>query len=102
VVLPGHGQPFADCERRIEVILRNKRRRLKAIQDLIAKRPHTVVEIADQVFARDLPNWQRSFALSETLAHIAYLRSEGVVERRTRSDGVYEWYRKSTGTESVW
>ena len=36
--------------------------------------------------------FQRNFALSETLAHIAYLRSSGVVERRTRPDGVYEWY----------
>jgi glyoxylase-like metal-dependent hydrolase (beta-lactamase superfamily II) len=94
IVLPGHGRPFADCGRRIEVIVRNKRRRLQAIRDLIAKKPQTVVDIAEQVFARDLPSWQRSFALSETLAHIAYLRSEGVVERRTRPDGVYEWYLK--------
>ena len=94
IVLPGHGRPFADCGRRIEVIVRNKRRRLQAIRDLIAKKPQTVVDITEQVFARDLPSWHRSFALSETLAHIAYLRSDGVVERRTRPDGVYEWYLK--------
>jgi hypothetical protein len=36
--------------------------------------------------------FQRNFALSETLAHVAYLRWSGQVERRIRPDGVYEWY----------
>jgi glyoxylase-like metal-dependent hydrolase (beta-lactamase superfamily II) len=101
LVLPGHGRPFGDCERRIDVIIRSKRRRLQAIRDLIQRKPHTVVEVADQVFAQEMPSWQRSFALSETLAHIAYLRSSGVVERRTRADGVYEWYLKGGGMEEV-
>jgi glyoxylase-like metal-dependent hydrolase (beta-lactamase superfamily II) len=92
VVLPGHGPPFADCARRIEVITRNKMRRLRAIRELIAARPRTVVEIAEEAFSRALLDYQRSFALSETLAHIAYLRWSGAVERRTRPDGVYEWY----------
>jgi hypothetical protein len=30
--------------------------------------------------------------MAETLAHLAYLRWQGLIERRTRSDGVYEWY----------
>jgi hypothetical protein len=92
VVLPGHGQPFTDCARRIEVITRNKMNRLHAVRALIDQRPRTVVEIAGRIFAQALMSYQRSFALSETLAHIAYLRSSGVVERRTRPDGVYEWY----------
>lgn len=51
-----------------------------------------MVEVIDRVFSRVMVTYQRSFALAETLAHIAYLRAEGVVERRTRRDGVYEWY----------
>ena len=35
---------------------------------------------------------QRQLAINETLSHIAYLRWSGEVERRTRPDGVYEWY----------
>jgi glyoxylase-like metal-dependent hydrolase (beta-lactamase superfamily II) len=92
LVLPGHGRPFTDCARRIEVIIRTKTRRLGSIRELIAERPHTVVQIADRVFTRAGPAYLRSFALSETLAHIAYLRSDGAVERRIRPDGVYEWY----------
>jgi glyoxylase-like metal-dependent hydrolase (beta-lactamase superfamily II) len=91
-VLPGHGHPFADVQRRIEAILRNKMRRLDAIRQVIEDGPATVVEIADRVFSRVMLQHQRSFALAETLAHIAYLRSDGVVERRIRPDGVYEWF----------
>jgi glyoxylase-like metal-dependent hydrolase (beta-lactamase superfamily II) len=92
LVLPGHGRPFGDCARRIEAITRNKMRRLDAIRDAIAQRPRSVTEIADELFNRAVLRFQRSVALSETLAHVAYLRWDGKVERRTRPDGTYEWY----------
>ena len=91
-VLPGHGTPFGDVQRRIEAILRNKLRRLAAIRQAIEDGPVTVVQIADRVFTRVMLQHMRSFALAETLAHIAYLRADGLVERRIRPDGVYEWY----------
>jgi glyoxylase-like metal-dependent hydrolase (beta-lactamase superfamily II) len=91
-VLPGHGSPFGDAQRRIEGIMRNKMRRLAAIREAIEDGPATVVEVANRVFTRVMLQYQRSFALAETLAHIAYLRSDGLVERRVRPDGVYEWY----------
>jgi glyoxylase-like metal-dependent hydrolase (beta-lactamase superfamily II) len=91
-VLPGHGTPFGDVQRRIEAILRNKLRRLAAIRQAVEDGPATVVQITDRVFTRVMLQHQRSFALAETLAHIAYLRADGLVERRIRPDGVYEWY----------
>ena len=51
-----------------------------------------MVEIGELVFTRTMLDYQRSFAMAETLAHIAYLRHDGLVERRIRPDGVYEWY----------
>jgi glyoxylase-like metal-dependent hydrolase (beta-lactamase superfamily II) len=91
-VLPGHGRPFGDCARRIDAIIRSKLRRLEAIRAAIQARPRTVTEVADEVFPQSVMRFQRNFAMAETLAHIAYLRGAGVVERRTRPDGVYEWY----------
>jgi len=85
-------KPFGDVQRRIEAILRNKLRRLDAVRQAVESGPATVVEIADRVFSRVMLQHQRSFALAETLAHIAYLRHDGVVERRVRPDGIYEWY----------
>jgi glyoxylase-like metal-dependent hydrolase (beta-lactamase superfamily II) len=95
LVLPGHGRPFGDCARRIDAITRRKMRQLETIRAAIAERPRSVTEIADELFAGAVLRFQRRFALSETLAHIAYLRTDGVVERRIRPDGTYEWY--STG-----
>jgi glyoxylase-like metal-dependent hydrolase (beta-lactamase superfamily II) len=92
LVLPGHGSPFGEAERRIEAILRNKMRRLTAIRQAIEDGPVTVVDITERVFSRVMLTHQRSFAFAETLAHIAYLRHAGEVERRIRPDGVYEWY----------
>ena len=91
-VLPGHGNPFGDVQRRIDAILRNKLRRLDSIRQVIEDGPVTVVQVADRAFSRVMLQHQRSFALAEALAHIAYLRRDGVVERRIRPDGVYEWY----------
>ena len=99
-VLPGHGNPFGDVQRRIEAILRNKLRRLGSIRERIEERPRSVVEIAELVFTRTMLDFQRSFALAETLAHIAYLRHDGLVERRIRPDGVYEWYATAAPKEA--
>ena len=92
LVLPGHGRPFADARRRIDAIERTKARRLAAVRELIEERSSTVTAIADRLFPKAILDYQRNYALSETLAHVARLRWSGVVERRTRPDGVYEWY----------
>jgi glyoxylase-like metal-dependent hydrolase (beta-lactamase superfamily II) len=92
LVLPGHGSPFHGGRRRIEAILRTKTRRLEAVRRMIEDRPCTVTEIADALVAKAILAFHRNLALSETLANIAYLRWSGLVERRTRPDGVYEWY----------
>jgi glyoxylase-like metal-dependent hydrolase (beta-lactamase superfamily II) len=92
LVLPGHGSPFSGGRRRIEAILRTKMRRLESVRRMIAERPCTVTEIADALVATAILGFHRNLALSETLANIAYLRWSGLVERRVRPDGVYEWY----------
>lgn len=97
LVLPGHGRPFQDVTRRIEAIQRNKLRRMAGIRALIEENPSTVSEIADRLVAKAMMGFQRNMALSETLAHIACLRWSGVIERRTRPTGVYEWYATGRG-----
>jgi glyoxylase-like metal-dependent hydrolase (beta-lactamase superfamily II) len=92
VVLPGHGTPFGDPQGRIEAILRTKVRRLEKIRRAIRERPRSIVELADLLVAKAILAHQRQLAINETLAHVAYLRWSGVVERRTRPDGIYEWY----------
>lgn len=92
LVYPGHGRPFGDAGGRIDAILRNKLRRLEKIRRAIEEQSATVTELADRLVAKAILAHQRQLAISETLAHIAYLRWSGAVERRIRPDGVYEWY----------
>jgi glyoxylase-like metal-dependent hydrolase (beta-lactamase superfamily II) len=99
LVYPGHGRPFGDAVARIEAILRNKVRRLGKVRAAIREQPCTVTELADRLVAKAILPHQRQLAISETLAHIAYLRWSGAVERRTRPDGVYEWY--ATGDDPL-
>jgi glyoxylase-like metal-dependent hydrolase (beta-lactamase superfamily II) len=101
LVHPGHGRPFGDAVGRIEAILRNKVRRLERVRAAIRERPCTVTELADLLVAKAILPHQRQLAISETLAHIAYLRWSGAVERRTRPDGVYEWYATGDGPLDV-
>lgn len=95
LVLPGHGHPFTDALTRIEAIFRNKLRRMESVRRMVADAPCTVTEIAQRLVAKAILPHQRQLALNETLAHIAYLRWSGLVERRNRPDGVYEWYATS-------
>jgi hypothetical protein len=60
-----------------------------------------VTEIADRLVAKAILRHQRQLALSETLAHIAFLRWSGLVERRTRPDGIYEWYMTNEAQPDV-
>jgi glyoxylase-like metal-dependent hydrolase (beta-lactamase superfamily II) len=101
LVFPGHGAPFGDAVGRIDAIVRTKVRRLQAIRRAIQERPSTVTELADRLVVKAVLAHQRQLALSETLAHVAYLRWSGLVERRTRPDGVYEWYPTGNGPLDV-
>jgi hypothetical protein len=85
--MPGHGRAFADSRRRVDAITRNKQRRLDATTPAPSVR-----EIAEVQVAKSLLKFQRNLAMAETLEHLAYLRWHGLIERRTREDGVYEWY----------
>lgn len=95
LVYPGHGRPFGDPIGRIEAIMRNKMRRMQRIRRAVQDRPTTVGELTDKLVVGSMLGHQRQLAINETLAHIACLRYAGLIERRIRSDGVYEWFSTS-------
>lgn len=91
-VLPGHGRVFAEGGRRVQTIVRKKLARVDNVREMIERRPCSVMEITEQLVARTIVPSQRNWAMAETLANIAYLQYQGIVERRRRPDGVFEWY----------
>ena len=93
LVLPGHGRPFAEGAERARVIARHHDRRLGAILQVVRKEPRTASEITEEIFGSTLLNFQRRLALGEALAHLAYLRKRGEVER-IEGDGGSFLYKK--------
>ena len=94
LVLPGHGRPFSEGAERARIIARHHDRRLGAIVQVIRREPKSASEITEEIFGSTLLNFQKRMALGEALAHLAYLRKRGEVERIEQPDGTY-LYKKA-------
>ena len=95
LVLPGHGRPFEEGAERARVTARHHDRRLGAIVQVVRREPHTASEITDEIFGDTLLNFQRRLAFGEALAHLAYLRLNGEVERFESEDKKFLYRKKS-------
>lgn len=95
MVLPGHGRPFLEGAERARVIARHHDRRLGNILQVIRREPRSASVIVDEVFGSELLHFERRLALGEALAHLAYLRKRGEVERVEAEDGTYLYKKVS-------
>jgi glyoxylase-like metal-dependent hydrolase (beta-lactamase superfamily II) len=86
LVLPGHGRPFEDGAERARITIRHHDRRLGSILQVIRREPHSADEITNAIFGDTLLNFQKRLALGEALAHLAYLRRRGEIERKRLDD----------------
>ena len=93
LVLPGHGHPFTEGAERARVVARHHDRRLGSILQVIRREPHTVNYITDEIWGENLLNFQRRLALGEALAHVAYLRRRGEIERVETEDGTLAYIK---------
>ncbi|MEM1398342.1 MAG: MBL fold metallo-hydrolase [Pseudomonadota bacterium] len=86
LVLPGHGMPFRGLHARIDTLLDHHEERL----DLAREACHDGVlatTVMDRLFERQLDEFQRLFAVGETLAHLNHLVSRDEITRREAADG---------------
>jgi glyoxylase-like metal-dependent hydrolase (beta-lactamase superfamily II) len=84
LVLPGHGRPFANLERRADELRAHHEERAGEIVDLLEARPagSHAFALATALFGERLRAVEhRRFALAETLAHLEDLRERGLVRR---------------------
>ncbi|MGH2756177.1 MAG: MBL fold metallo-hydrolase [Actinomycetota bacterium] len=93
LVLPGHGAPFENGAERARIVARHHDRRLGSILQVVRREPHTAQEITDEIFGEALLHFQRRLALGEALAHLAYLRKRGEVERVESGGGTYRYVK---------
>jgi len=91
VVLPGHGEAFADhrglVASREDMHARRARRILRAVDGT-----RTAADMIG-VLWRALPVTQHYLALSEVLGHLDLLEADGLVRAVERDDGVVTWSR---------
>ena len=86
LVLPGHGRPITDHAALIEERFRMHRRRAQKINRLIAARPRSAHEIAQELWG-NVAVTQAYLTLSEVLGHVDLLLNEGLVVE-DEADGV--------------
>jgi glyoxylase-like metal-dependent hydrolase (beta-lactamase superfamily II) len=86
LVLPGHGRPIADHAALIDERFRLHRRRAEKMLRLIAARPRTAHEIAQELWG-NVAVTQAYLTLSEVLGHVDLLLRDGLVVEE-ESDGV--------------
>jgi glyoxylase-like metal-dependent hydrolase (beta-lactamase superfamily II) len=82
ILLPGHGDPITDHRRLIEERFSLHRRRAEKIYGLIAERPRTAYEIAQELWG-NVAVTQAFLTLSEVLGHVDLLAAEGRVRELT-------------------
>jgi len=89
IVLPGHGEPFADLAGRTAEIIEHHRQREMEILALLKKGHQHAYELAEQLFGHRWNNSEaRRMAVAETLSHLEHLRYSGQVDQEHTTDGL--------------
>jgi glyoxylase-like metal-dependent hydrolase (beta-lactamase superfamily II) len=89
IVLPGHGEPITDHVALIDERFAHSRQRAEKIHELIAERPRTGHELAQELWG-DVAVTQAFLTLSEVIGHVDLLINEGRA-REARENGVIKF-----------
>jgi glyoxylase-like metal-dependent hydrolase (beta-lactamase superfamily II) len=92
LVLPSHDRVFRGVHARVGELRAHHATRLERLAEACAQ-PVTAHEIIPVLFKRALDDFQLMFAMGEAIAHLHYLRANGIVERQDGPDGVRRFLR---------
>jgi glyoxylase-like metal-dependent hydrolase (beta-lactamase superfamily II) len=87
LVLPGHGEPITDHAALIDSRFAMHRRRARKLHGLIAERPPTAYELAQEIWG-NVAVTQAFLTLSEVVGHVDLLINAGLVREVPGDDGV--------------
>ncbi len=79
-VIPSHGEPFYDANKRIDQIWSHHLERFDITLTAL-KKVNSVFDVCHYLFPQELNVYEYQFAIGETLAHLEYLRGKGECER---------------------
>lgn len=82
IVVPSHGKPFYNANKRIDEIIIHHEERLDQILAMIQKDRKTIYEITNEMFPRELTSHEMRFAIGEAIAHLQYLQYKNLCDRK--------------------
>lgn len=88
-VIPSHGQPFQNANKRIDEILNHHHERLEKVLDIL-KIPSSVFQTFQQLFGKDFNTHDMRFAIGETISHLEYLVKKNECSKELYN-GVYQY-----------
>ncbi|MFZ5648331.1 MAG: MBL fold metallo-hydrolase [Bacillota bacterium] len=80
LVLPAHGDSYSSAAERVIQLEDHHQERLRLIKS-VASRGATAYEVCRQVFSENLSLHEKRFAMSETIAHLVYLKDRGELQK---------------------
>ncbi len=96
-VLPAHGEPFPDLDRRVGELVAHEAAREDQVVASLASGPLSAADVARRLpWTRrnkpfsDLGEFHQQFAVAETIAHLEHLRTKTRAERTT-IEGTYRY-----------
>ncbi|WP_338666060.1 MBL fold metallo-hydrolase [Pararoseomonas sp. SCSIO 73927] len=98
-VLPSHGEPFHDLHGRIAALRQHHEVSLARLAAGLTDRLTpglTAMDALPLLFGRSFTGRQLTFALAESLAHLALLDSRGRARRRQTPEGVWRFEKGAT------
>jgi glyoxylase-like metal-dependent hydrolase (beta-lactamase superfamily II) len=95
LVLPGHRSIFKDCKKRIQELKHHHQDRLDEIVSILRKGSKNAFQVASKMSwdimseSWDLfPVSQKWFATGEAMAHLKYLKEEGIIKSEMRKQKI--------------
>jgi len=88
MVYPAHGKPFGNLKERIQEIRDHHQIRKKLILESVKKGMKTTFIVSQDIFGRDLSDFDQFLALNETYVHLIELLYEGLINEENMNDQI--------------
>ena len=81
-VYPCHGPAFDDLRARVRELNLHHEERTQLILNCLNSKPKNTFEVAQEIFGRNLPDFDKFLALNETYVHLLELKLQGIIQEK--------------------
>jgi glyoxylase-like metal-dependent hydrolase (beta-lactamase superfamily II) len=78
-VYPGHGIYFTGLTARLNELRAHHKERTQLIVNSLGAQPKTTLQVSQDIFGVDLPDFDKFLALNETYVHLLELKHQGII-----------------------